>query len=304
VEELSKLTGVPAFYIENGIDNLIKREAVIQPTKKSVQTNFLIFDEKVSDYYTESARKAAAVVSEQFYQLSSELTEKVLALNTEPTVRTFDEMLCFFSMMFLNLQLLNIKPGEDDRLPLKYDGNQWVYKGFIGNAEYFLGMGIGITLNEYENGKLAYFCYHFKPFNTRKRLYENELDVIHAVLRKNKLDEGQKEIAAKQIMVGRLVKNDSGEVVSALPLITKEQYDLYTVLSDEIMNGFMPVYTEHINKFMEGYLKLCPKHLMEDARRVSFGISLSVFIEIVDDWIKKGKITIPDGAVCDSLIEM
>lgn len=40
VEQLSSLTGVPAFYIEDRIENLIKREAVIRPTKKTVQTNF------------------------------------------------------------------------------------------------------------------------------------------------------------------------------------------------------------------------------------------------------------------------
>ena len=47
VEELSELTGVPAFYIEDSITNLRKREAVIRPTKSTVQTDFLIFDEQI-----------------------------------------------------------------------------------------------------------------------------------------------------------------------------------------------------------------------------------------------------------------
>jgi RNA polymerase sigma-70 factor (ECF subfamily) len=50
VEELSKATGVPAFFIEDRIKNLIKREAVIQPTKNTVQTDFLIFDDKINSY--------------------------------------------------------------------------------------------------------------------------------------------------------------------------------------------------------------------------------------------------------------
>jgi len=50
VEQLSILTGVPAVYIEDRVDNLIKREAVIQPTKATIQTNFLIFDESNDQY--------------------------------------------------------------------------------------------------------------------------------------------------------------------------------------------------------------------------------------------------------------
>ena len=46
VEELAKLCGVPAYYIEDRIDNLLKREAVIEVSKGRYQTDFIIWSDK------------------------------------------------------------------------------------------------------------------------------------------------------------------------------------------------------------------------------------------------------------------
>ncbi len=76
VGDLSKLTGVPAFYLEERIQNLINREAVIQPTKNTVQTDFLIFDGQASAYGQAHASEFARSVSEGFFDAAKELTKK------------------------------------------------------------------------------------------------------------------------------------------------------------------------------------------------------------------------------------
>ncbi len=57
VEELSKLCGVPAYYIEERIDNLLKREAVIEQSKGKYRTDFIIWSDKYGIYCEENAEK-------------------------------------------------------------------------------------------------------------------------------------------------------------------------------------------------------------------------------------------------------
>ena len=50
VEDLSKLCGVPAFYIEDAVRNLLNREAAVEQLQGKYRTNFLIYGEKHQKY--------------------------------------------------------------------------------------------------------------------------------------------------------------------------------------------------------------------------------------------------------------
>ena len=41
-----KLCGVPAYYVEERVDNLVKRNAVLETVKGKYQTNFIIWSDK------------------------------------------------------------------------------------------------------------------------------------------------------------------------------------------------------------------------------------------------------------------
>ena len=58
IEELAKLCGVPAYYIEERIGNLLKREAVIEVSKGKYQTDFIIWSDKYGIYCEENAEKS------------------------------------------------------------------------------------------------------------------------------------------------------------------------------------------------------------------------------------------------------
>ena len=55
VEELAKLCGVPAYYIEDRIDNLIKHQAIIEQSKGKYRTDFVIWSDKYGKYLEENA---------------------------------------------------------------------------------------------------------------------------------------------------------------------------------------------------------------------------------------------------------
>jgi len=306
VEQLSSLTGVPAFYIEDRIENLIKREAVIRPTKKTVQTNFLIFDKEINAYAPAHSGDFAAAVSEDFYRLSLQLTEKMLSSGLQISNRSIGELQCLLSVMLLDKFVPDYRPCEYKRFETRYDGGRWEYTGFYNDGSCGGDVGISMekSMNNFENGKLAHYSYHFAPFAYRKMMFSHEIDVCQAVLQGHELSESQKETAAKLIADGYLAKDESGKVVCAVPVFTKEQYDLFLKSVKTIFAEFLPFYAEEVKKYLDGYMKLFPKHLKDAAERNGSHVFVALFKAVSANWLRSGKVNIPSGAVCDALIMM
>lgn len=306
VEQLSSLTGVPAFYIEDRIENLIKREAVIRPTKKTVQTNFLIFDKEINAYAPAHSGDFAAAVSEDFYRLSLQLTEKMLSSGLQISNRSIGELQCLLSVMLLDKFVPDYRPCEYKRFETRYDGGRWEYTGFYNDGSCGGDVGISMekSMNSFKNGKLAHYSYHFAPFVYRKMMFSHEIDVCQAVLQGHELSESQKETAAKLIADGYLAKDESGKVVCAVPVFTKEQYDLFLKSVKTIFAEFLPFYAEEVKKYLDGYMKLFPKHLKDAAERNGFHVFVALFKAVSANWLRSGKVNIPSGAVCDALIMM
>jgi RNA polymerase sigma-70 factor (ECF subfamily) len=146
VEELSSLTGVPAFYIEDRIDNLIKREAVINLTKKTVQANFLIFDKEINAYAPAHSGDFATAVSEDFYRLSLQLAKKMLSSGLQISNRSMGEFQCLLSVMLLDKFVLDYRPTEYKRFETRYDGGRWEYTGFYNDGS--CGGDVGISMEK------------------------------------------------------------------------------------------------------------------------------------------------------------
>lgn len=305
VEQLSELTGVPAFYIEDRIDNLIRRDALICPQTKTVQTNFIIYDKEINRYASQYSGKFASKVSKQFFELSQQLTDKVLSSGVWSAGRSRDEMICLLSVLLLDTFVSNYRPSEYKKIGKKYDGGLWEYIGFFQDGSYENNVSIGIerSMNHFESGKLAHYSYHFPPFSYRKMMFDHEIDVCYAILQKNKLTEKQKEYAAKMIAYGYLSKNTAGNIICNIPRLTKEQYNMFIISAKTIFVDFLPFYTEEVKNYLNGYLKLFPKHLKEATERNGFYIFVALFKAVAADWLRNGNIKLPDGAVCDVLIE-
>lgn len=107
VEELAKLRGVPAYYVEDRIENLIKRCAVIQPVKGKYQTDFIIWTDKYGKYCEENAEKTLMPIMDRLAPLMTEyfsLVEKFLVEYKKIFPKHLEEdaerMCCGFFMGF------------------------------------------------------------------------------------------------------------------------------------------------------------------------------------------------------------
>lgn len=65
IESLAKSCGVPAYYIEERMENLLKREAVIEVSKGKYQTDFIIWSDKYGIYCEENAEKVLMPIMEE-----------------------------------------------------------------------------------------------------------------------------------------------------------------------------------------------------------------------------------------------
>jgi len=307
VEQLSIFTGVPAIYIEDRVENLIKREAVIQPTKSTIQTNFIIYDEIVDNYGNEHREDIVTAVSEDFYKAAYKLTEKTISLGIQTTGRSFEEIMCFLSAMLLNAiipdNMPKYLPYKLQHFPLRYDGYRWKYIGFKeGKINSYSGMSAERSMNNFEQDKLAHYNFNLPPFMYRKYLVDFELDVCQAILQNEILDEKQKEIAAALIARNFIVKSKNEKMICNVPVFNKKQYQSFIEIAESIFNDFLPVYSKKIKEFVDGSVNLFPKHLKEEVLFNGFNVFASMFQPIVMDWVQCGKITIPIDSVCDSFV--
>ncbi|MCL1787088.1 MAG: RNA polymerase sigma factor [Defluviitaleaceae bacterium] len=310
IQELSIITGVPAVYIEDRVKNLIKREALLQPTKTTVQTDFLIFDDTTGSYGGDQVKDIIATLSDKFYYAAHALTEKTIASGMETAGRSFDEIMCFLSVMLLNVtgpdSAPAYVPGKLQRFPRKYDGYHWEYIGFKdGNSHNAdVSMGAERSMNNFEHGKLAHYNFDFAPFTYRKYMFDYELDVCQRVLQGRPLDKKQQEIAAELIAKGFLAQGEDGGLTCTVPLLTKAQADLFARNAMETFVDVLPAYSQKLKEYVDGYVKYFPKHLKNAALMNGFYIFGAMFKAIANDWVARGKVTIPHGAVCDALVEM
>ena len=306
VEALSELTGVPAFFIEERIENLYRRDAIVRPQKATVQTNFIVYDREINSYAPAHSGDFAAAVSAQFLAAARQLTDETLALGLQPASRSHDEICCLLSAMVLDAFVADYQSAEYKRFGPKYDGGLWEYTGFLedGSCGGDVGIGIEKSMNSYESGKLTHYSYHFAPFAYRKMLRSHEMDVCQSMLQKSELSESQKECAAQLLAGGYLAKNKDGEIICTIPAFTKAQHEQFLASAKRIFADFLPFYADEVKKYLAGYTKLFPKHLKEATERNSYYVFIALLKAVAADWLRSGKITLPHGTVCDVLIQM
>jgi RNA polymerase sigma factor (sigma-70 family) len=303
VEKLSELTGVPAFYIEDRIENLIKREAVIQPTKSTVQTDFMIFDEPTAAYSREMATPLAESVADEFYNCAAALTQQTINTGIYTAGRAFDELLCLFSLLALDESLHKYPPSEYVKPKIRYDGNTWQYHANVNGVVYD---NVMIAMrkcfdNETPNS-YAHYIYQFAPFAIQKIMYTDEIQLINRLLREKTIVDEQKEKVSEMIASGYLRHGDDGMLSLTMPIFTTEQYNTFKSCIGEAFGDFLPVYQKKLKAYVSGYVRKFPAHLREAANRNGWYLFVSMFPKIAAVWQQQGRLTIPSGAICDVLL--
>lgn len=303
VEELSKICGVPAYYIEDRIHNLLKRDAVKETSKDKYITDFWVRTDKYAKFFDDNAVKAVSPVKDAVIKAIRQLANESLKIGYYTAENSDDDL--FYLCAWLSFEHLYWKyvavPYKD--CTVKYDGYRWDYIGDMCTGAYrdYVAGG-NSSMNNYESGKYSYHNFCGFGFGWHKLMRDNIIDVCADILAGKEPDD--KLSAATAIQNGNLVRRDDGTLFVSAPAFTRMQKDEFNELTDRIFAPLMDQYISIVDRFALGYKKLFPKHLPDVAERQCHNL----FIQLLDVLIKfaqnDGVLKSPEcGKACEVLIE-
>jgi len=303
VEELAAICGVPAFYVEDRLDNLLKREAVSEPVKGKYRTEFLIYSEKIREYRDKTGELLQPVVADMGKAMKS-LADSVDELGIYTAGKSKEELVYLYGIMALEHLSKSHNPVEWKEHPVRYDGGRWSYHAHqMSNHKYPVkGLGREHSGNLGGDGTYSHTSYHFGGFTYREMMWSSQVNVCEAVL--NGTEIADTEAAALAIETGYLKKAD-GKLVVAVPAFTKAQYETFTELAEEAFAPVIDAYKEAVRKYVTGYKKLFPSHLENQADRACNYMFLTLYAVDICELAKEQGLLVPppEGSVCDVLVQ-
>lgn len=303
IEELANICGVPAYYVEERMENLMNRQAVVEVSKGRYQTDFIIWTDKYGKYCEENAEAAIMPVMEKMITALESLYQKVDTIDFYRAGKSADELKYLYGVMaFYYLSRKYNTIAYPETIP-NYDGNRWRYIANMESGKYRrTNIGHQISANIKSGGSYKHEVYIVPGFEFRRMMQDKYISVCEDILTgKRPLDA---EIAAHAIKDGYIIRKDNGELWVNIPAFTKEQKAQFDEYVDELFSPLMEEYAELVNKYITGYKKLFPKHLADDAQRMCRAFFVGFYDTVSTYCVKKGMLVKPEkNWICDVLLE-
>ena len=304
VEELAKVCGVPAYYIEDRIENLLKREAIIETARGKYQTDFIIWSDKYGIYCEENAEKALIPIMEELVKALDSIAKEAAKIDFYKAGKGEDDLFYLYGVMAFSYASEHYCKLPYPWFQRKYDGNDWCY---IGNMETGKHRRIGINTQHCANlgsrGGCSHTTYNsISGITFRQMMYDNYINVCEDIL----CDGSTEDIdsVANAIQDGYIVKKQDGSFFVTVPFFTKEQKAEFDAIADKYLAPLMPEYSEIVNKFISGYKKLFPKHLNDDADRMCQNMFMGLYAVIIEYAQRTEAIRMPSqNCYCDVLVQ-
>lgn len=301
IDELAKLCGVPAFYVEDSIQNLLKRQAVTEPVKGKYQTNFIIYSNQV-DEYRQKARPLFAPVVRPFVESMERLCKDCRGLGHYTAGKDERTLIYLYALLALEHLSKTHNPTPFTPPPVRYDGFRWSYHAHLMRESNAPIRGLGREETAGPEGRTRHISYHFGGFSYRAPLLEHEISICERILQERKIEDT--EAAAGVIAKGFAEKVENGRLAVLVPAFTQAQKERFNQMAEAAFAPCIHLYTNAVSQYIRGYKRLFPKHLEEDAARACSYMFLTLFAVDLCDIARQEQLLPPaDGGVCDVLIQ-
>lgn len=304
VESLAKLCGVPAYYVEERIDNLLKREALIEVVKGKYQTNFIIWSDKYGIYCEEHGEKALLPIMDELIAAIKNIAKEAGDIDFYKADRSESDLLYLYGAMAFSYASEHYCQLPYPRLQKKYDGNEWCYLGNIETGKH-RRICIGIQHNANWGSEEDYSFTSYKGIGGtayRPMMYGNWIDVCIHILSGKEIKDI--ESVASAIQEGYIRKRNDGSLWVTVPVFTREQKTAFDALVEKHLASLMPKYSESIDAFVRGYKKLFPKHLSDDADRMCQNLFMEMYDVVVTYAQRTGRFAMPaENYYCEVMIQ-
>lgn len=301
VEELAKISGVPAYYIEDKVNALTYRRALVSLSQGRYRTDFVIRSKKDSEYWENNAMTAMAPIADQLLATLKAMTSEIYQIDHYKAGKSESDLFYLYSVLAFIKQARQ-SGTEYPQIQPNYDGNSFRYIGRTENAKLY-GIGGNINYNRGSRGSYEYRAYQFGKYESISMLpFDSRINVCEDILTTGTTDD--KYNTAEAIKEGLLIKRlENGELYVNAPAFTKEQKAVFDATADKYLEPLMPEYNALFNRFAEGYEALIPSHLSDDAKRLSYGFFDGLLSVLFEYGEKNGIIAPPESKHCDVLIQ-
>ncbi|MBQ8849770.1 MAG: sigma-70 family RNA polymerase sigma factor [Clostridia bacterium] len=304
VEELAALCGVPAYYIEDRIENLLRREAIVEATKGKYLTDFVIWSDKHGIWCEENAERMLMPLMDKLLCALEGIAEDASRIEFYKAGKSEGDLFYLYGAMAFAYASEHYCKLPYPWFKKKYDGNEWCYIGSTESGTHRrMGIGIQHSANLGSRGGCSHTVYNgFGGIKLRQMMYDNYVNVCEDILLDGKT--ADVESAANAIRDGYIVKRQDGSFFVTVPFFTIEQKAEFDAIADRHLAPLMPEYSDVINGFVSGYKKLFPKHLGDDADRLCHNTFMGAYEVIIGYAQRTGAIAMPSpSCYCDVLVQ-
>ena len=305
IEDLAKLCGVPAYFVEERISNLLKRDAVVEASKGKYQTSFIIYSDKHGIFCEENSEKVLLPIADKLVDAIKNIAKEAKEIPFYKAEKTEGELLYLYGVLAFSYASEKYCKLPFPDFDTKYDGNRWNYIGYMESGNYQrTGIGVQKSANLGSRGVYSHTCYNMRQLNTkyRKMMYDYYINVCEDILANGKTDD--KDSLSNAIKEGYIIRKNDGSFFVTVPAFDLEQIKAFSDIADKYLSPLMNEYSAIVDGFIADYKKLFPKHLSNDIARFCNTFFAGLYPSLMVYAQKNNLIPkISNNFICDVLIQ-
>ncbi len=303
-EELAKLCGVPAYYIEDKIRHLLKYEALTEISRGKYQTDFIIWSDKYAIYCEENAEKALLPIMDDLLAALKNITQQAMKLDFYKAEKSAADLLYLFGALAFSYASAKYCKLPYPQFKTRYDGNAWRYIGNMETGRY-KRVGVGVQYSENAGGRGSYAHESFSGINGtvfRQMMYDNYINVCEDLLVAGETQDI--ESLANAIRDGYIIRREDKSLFVTIPAFTREQTVRFNEIVEACLVPHIDRYAALVDTFIAGYKKLFPAHLHDDADRMCHNMFFGMYSAVINYAQRTEQIELPsEGCHCDVLLQ-
>lgn len=242
VEEIAKICGVPAFYVEDRVKDLLERNALTEQVNGKYRTDFIIWTDKQGKYCKANGKKALEPIRKELMEVLQAFLDCAEGIPIESAGRTKEELRYLLGAMAFDLIEHKYTKEEYPQIPINYDGHRWRYLGNRETTNERFNVGRQVCYPMRDGVPYAHKVYWMKGFAGRNKMSKNEIRACWAAL--DPSVHCEKEWMTSALERGFVKRVEDGSFAITVPFFRKEQKEAFDILVEEVFGTVAPKYAE------------------------------------------------------------
>ncbi len=305
VEDLSRITGVPAYYIEDRIADLTARNALAEVSRGRYGTNFIILSDREGSWFEQHAERAIGSLCPRFADAMDALIADAEKIPFHRGDRSEDNLRCLFWFMASVVYRTLWNPFPVPEAPLNYDGQRWGYLGDMRtDAHPPLRISSNACLNNIDpRGRFRHDAFGgIAGIKTAGPGWHTWINACEDILKTGSSED--REATAACVREGYAAKREDGTFYLKIPAFTIEQKQEFDGLVRKHLGPYREAMTSAALDLADGYRAFFPTRLSEQAKMPIYWLFQQLFAVVMNEAIKSGKlIPCAAGEPCDVLTQ-